>query len=423
MKQEILEAFINYCATFKEIPTREVFILDSEYTRREIDREFGSYSNMKNSALKGRTLEDLINFFKRDEEVGDEEVFEQATVSQTEPGKMSIEARDIRTLEELIAYTNTDTDKWEAKKFSVTSWKGDFGAKAEFVKKEAENNVKLLLEKFVEDSSHFAPARFLYQTPSKDKDCLYVLNIQDLHLAKLAWDKETGNSYNIEIAKEVFNNAVNDLMWKAPRERIEEVIVICGSDFFQCDNEGATTSGTYVDTDSRLTRAFEEGVNLLTSTIEDLAQDFKVRVMCYPGNHDTKISFYAGHYLSAWFKNHENVFIDSSPKSRKYYGYGKTLLSFTHGNEEKISSLALIILREQMAEISKYKYIEALTGHFHTESVTEQNGVKIRVASSLSAEDSWHKKKGFSGNIRTSQGLLYNKENGIEAIYYSTPVQ
>jgi hypothetical protein len=61
--------------------------------------------------------------------------------------------------------------------------------------------------------------------------------------------------------------------------------------------------------------------------------------------------------------------------------------------------------------------------HLHKDSVTEKNGIKVRVASSLSGEDSWHVRRGFTGNIRTSQGLLYNKEQGVEAIYYSNPVK
>ena len=80
-------------------------------------------------------------------------------------------------------------------------------------------------------------------------------------------------------------------------------------------------------------------------------------------------------------------------------------------------------MRENMETISKYKYIECLTGHLHTEGVVEKNGIKLRTAPSLSGTDSWHAKKGYVENIRTSQGILYNKESGIEAIYYSNPIK
>ena len=373
------------------------------------------FKNKSNIKVETPTKESAIKGFKS----------VAAPKLEVKGDKATVEVKNskvIYTLEELIEVCKINLDEFVCTKFVANSYGDNFQAKAEFVKRKDEKNFQKLLEKFVEEADNFAPHKFFFEPPSKDKDCLYVLNLQDLHLSKLAWAKETGNAYDIDIAKEVFTNAVNDLMKKVPKERVEEIIVICGSDFFQCDKEGTTTAGTFVDTDSRLAKSFEEGVNLLTQTVEKLAQNHKVRVMCYPGNHDATISLYAGYYISAWFKNNGNVVVDNSPKSRKYYGYGKTLLCFSHGNEEKLADIPLIIMREQMAEVSKYKYIEALTGHYHTESVTEKNGVKIRVASSLSAEDSWHSRKGFVGNIRTSQGLLYSKEQGIEAIYYSKPV-
>lgn len=329
----------------------------------------------------------------------------------------------IYTLEELVKVCGINLDEWNVSKFVANSYGDNFQAKAEFTKKKEKKDLQNLLEHFVEEADNFAPQKFFFDAPSKDKDCLYVLNIQDLHLSKLAWSKENNaKDYDISIAKQVFTDAVNDLMKKVPKERVEEIIVICGSDFFQCDREGTTTAGTFVDTDSRISKSFEEGVGLLTKTIEQLAISHKVRVMCYPGNHDDQISMYAGYYLGAWFKNHANVTVDNGPKPRKYYGYGNTLLAFVHGNEEKAAQLPLLIMRENMDTVSKYKYIECLSGHYHSESVSEQNGVKLRTAPSLSSEDFWHTKKGFWGNIRTSQGILYQKEHGIEAIYYSKPV-
>ena len=329
----------------------------------------------------------------------------------------------IRTLTDLIRVCEIDTSVWECVRFTGNSYGDNFQAKGEFKKKVEEKSFQNILELFIKESSKHAPKKFSYTAPTSQRDCSYILNIQDLHFSKLAWDKETSHDYDISIAKKVFKDAVQDLMRKAPRNRIEEVVIICGSDFFQCDQEGTTTAGTFVDTDSRLAKSFEEGVKLLTETIEELSQSHRVRVICYPGNHDATISMYAGYYISAWFKNNINVVVDNSPKTRKYYGYGKNLIAFSHGNEEKLKDLPLIIMRENMQTVSRYKYIECLTGHRHMDSLTEQNGIKIRTAPSLSATDSWHAKKGYVGNIRTSQGLLYNKETGIEAIYYSNPVE
>ncbi len=213
-------------------------------------------------------------------------------------------------------------------------------------------------------------------------------------------------------------------MTKAPADRIEEVIVIVGSDMLQVDNDqSTTTAGTYVDSDSRLAKAFEVATDMLTTRIEMLAARFKVKVVVIPGNHDSTVSLFLGKYVEAWFRNHPNVRVDASPRSRKYHPYGKTLIAFDHGDETKLKDLPLIVMRENQSTISQYLYTECLTGHLHAEKSEDTKGIVVRTAPALCAQDRWHSRRGYIGTIRRSQGLLYQRDNGLEAIYYSKPIQ
>lgn len=369
--------------------------------------------------------------------------------------------RDVRTLDDLIRACKIDLEVWEIEKYVVNKWavsmrepsttrggrgmdaqlaeggnsiwtRGShvpvreqlFQVKAWLRKKREVVDLKNLLAKFLAEAESHAPVSFKWSTPNQGRDCLYLLNIQDLHLAKLATEKETGDAdWDIRIAEKVYNTAIEDLLGKAPRDRIEEIIVIVGSDMLQIDNDSSQTrAGTYVDSDSRLSKAFDVCANMVTENIEKLAKTFRVRVVVIPGNHDTTVSLYLGHYVAAWFRNHPNVIVDKEPKSRKYVGYGKTLIGFDHGNDAKRNSLPLTMMRENQATVSQYRYFEFITGHLHKDSTDEIQGVKVRIAPALCSADKWHAGKGFLGNIRTSQGLLYNRENGLEAIYYSTPL-
>jgi hypothetical protein len=114
--------------------------------------------------------------------------------------------------------------------------------------------------------------------------------------------------------------------------------------------------------------------------------------------------------------------VDSSPKSRKYYGYGKTLIGFDHGCDTKLTDLPLILMRENQETISQYRYQEFLTGDKHHEHVSDIKGVRVRIAPALCPVDRWHAAKGYVGTIRQSQGLLYHREAGLEAIFYSKPL-
>ena len=347
------------------------------------------------------------------------------TTTHSDSFDVDVETSKVKTLEEVVELCKIDTALWESKGFSVRRGTKGFSWNARFARKTLPVDEGALIRLFVKEAAEHAPKKWVFEPATeKDKDCLYVLNIQDLHLAKLAWSRETGGpDWDIHISERAYRETVDDLVSKAPADRIEEVLIIIGSDLLQVDNDqSATTAGTYVDSDSRLAKVFEVAARMLTDVIEKLATRFRVRGVVVPGNHDSTVSLFLGHYVAAWFRCHPNVIIDSAPKSRKYVPYGKTLIGFDHGDESKLADLPLTMMRENQDTISRYKYQEILTGHLHMEAVDEYKGIKVRIAPALCSADRWHSRKSFVGNIRQSQGLLYQRDHGIEAIFYSTPL-
>jgi hypothetical protein len=330
-----------------------------------------------------------------------------------------------KTLDEVLKLTGVDLDTWESKGFMVRRGAKGFAWSARFARKTSTDDIAPLLAAFTKAAAAHAPRKWAVEKANgKAADCLYILNAHDLHLAKLCHPLETGDApWDIKIAERTYREAIDDLMGKVPRERIEEIIVIIGSDLLQIDNEKSSTSaGTFVDSDSRLAKVFDVATRMLTDVIEQLAARHRVRAIVIPGNHDATTSLFVGKYVEAWFRSHPNVTVDSSPKSRKYYGYGKTLIGFDHGDETRLADLPLLLMRENQGTISRYKYQEVLTGHLHSEGVEEYKGVKVRIAPALCSADRWHSRKGYLGNLRQCQGLLYQREHGLEAIFYSAPL-
>lgn len=338
---------------------------------------------------------------------------------------VDVETSRAATLAEVVEMCKVDLEKWDAKGFSVRRGKSGFAWNARFSKKEKELDVEPILALFETEAKKHAPHKWVYEkVAAKQRDCLYVLATNDLHFGKLAFSPETGDApWDTRIADNVFRLTVDELMDKAPKDRIEEVLIIAGSDQLQVDNNNSTTfSGTYVDSDSRLAKVFDVAARALTDTVEKLASRFRVRVVVIPGNHDTTMSYLMGKYIEAWFRTHPNVVVDSSPKSRKYYGYGKTLIGFDHGCDTRLVDLPLILMRENQETISQYRFQEFITGDKHHEHVDDIKGVRVRISPALCPPDRWHAAKGYVGNLRQSQGLLYQRENGLEAIYYSKPL-
>jgi DNA repair exonuclease SbcCD nuclease subunit len=180
-----------------------------------------------------------------------------------------------------------------------------------------------------------------------------------------------------------------------------------------------TFAGTPQHEDQRWKKTFKEGCAVLFQSIEMLSKIAPVDVVVVAGNHDLDMAFCAGEVIWAKFFNNKNVVVDNSPTQRKYYRYGKCLIGFTHGKEEKISELPLIMANERSKDFHEAKFKEWHIGHVHHKkeykflSSEEFKGVTVRILRALTATDAWHNSKGYIGAGRAAEGFVWNKEQGL----------
>jgi hypothetical protein len=136
-----------------------------------------------------------------------------------------------------------------------------------------------------------------------------------------------------------------------------------------------------------------------------------------PGNHDRLMSWHLVHDLKGWYRNCPDVDVDDEPRPRKYVEYGKSLIGFTHGNEEKHARLPNLMATEMPAAWARTKFREWRFGHFHIRRETEyvsvdtHEGTVIRILPSLSGIDAWHFHKGYVG-VRAADAFIWSKDRG-----------
>ena len=187
---------------------------------------------------------------------------------------------------------------------------------------------------------------------------------------------------------------------------------------FNTDNLSyTTTSGTSLQDIHHWQHIFNTVCNILIESIDRLTEYAHVHILMVPGNHDREKIFYMGAYLSAWYKNNKNVYVDNTASTRKYFKFGKVLLGFTHGSEEKLSDLPLIMATEEPTKWASTKYREWHLGHKHKNYADENFGVIVRILPSLCSTDSWHNRKGYIGNIKSSNAYLWSKKKGLVSIH------
>tara|TARA_B110000285_G_C15135957_1_gene626926 strand:+ start:473 stop:1744 length:1272 start_codon:yes stop_codon:yes gene_type:complete len=336
-------------------------------------------------------------------------------------------SKEITSLEDLVDAAGVNIDFWDVKSFRVSTWQ-DFKDETKYAVRatfDQSSQVRSKIrEEFIESAKKHAPKykAVTYSSPKDKESIAYEINLPDLHLGKLGWGEEVGESYNVDIAKTLFTTAVDKLLAMASIFHIEKIIFPIGNDLLNSEGLSmATTKGTPQHDDVRWQSSFTLCRQMLVEVIDKLRLVAPVDVIIVPGNHDYERMFYIGDAIYSWYHNCEEVEVDNRPSPRKYIGYGKTLIGFTHGNSEKHADLPLIMAKEKPQEWAKAEYTEWHTGHLHKSKslnwvdIDERFGTIVRILPSLSGTDSWHHEKGYIGNIRSAQAYAWSKEYGYRA--------
>ncbi len=346
----------------------------------------------------------------------------------------------IITEQQLLEIYNISLDEWEVEKKIINTWEvgsktptGEmavtplFQVKVFLKSKKEVKDLEDIRKDFIEDMKKLSPVVKSKHVKNISKDPVVVeIDIFDLHLGKFSWSEEVGHSYNTDIAIGMYNDAIDYFIEHTKHLNIEKFLLPVGSDLFHYDVStpyNSTTKGTPQDTDGLHWKdVFRKGRQMLIENINKLKEIAPVDVVSTYSNHDNSKVYYLNDSLYSWYHNDENVTVDNSPSPRKYYHYGVNLIGLTHGDNEKLSNLPLIMASETGTLWSITTNREFHVGHLHTTRVTsyqptaEYNGVIVRHMSSLSGTDSWHKSRGYVGNRRAAECYVLDKERGTTQI-------
>lgn len=338
-------------------------------------------------------------------------------------------ADNIPSDQEIIEHFKIDTVKYRINQiYHKTSFGGKYAITVSLLANKPEFAVdyKKEFEEFLKSHSlsilNRPVIKKIEQDRTLEKKTSVLLNLSDLHVGKLAWDKEVGTDYNVDLAKEVFLNALQNLANQSVRcFGVEEFVLNIGGDFLHTNGStNSTANGTIMnDVDTRYQKIFTKGLEILTEATDYLAsfEGVKVKVFVVSGNHDLATSFYLGESLKAFYRKNKNVEIVNDPHIRKYHKYGVSSYMLTHG-DCKDDGLPLTFATEKpdYFATSLYRYI--FLGHLHKTSrkvyltENEVNGVVSRRLNSLSPTDAWHNANNYVGAKRMANALIFDKEDG-----------
>lgn len=339
---------------------------------------------------------------------------------------------EIKTLEDLITICKIDTNIWKIDKYIQNFWAGNYQVKAFLTRKTIDTDISLQKDVLLTElkAQLHSDAWWMIRTNNPNVDGednrLLELAVFDLHLGKLSWKEETGEDYDIKIAAQRYRDCIYDMTSRVDMTKVGRILLPLGNDMIHIDNkQSTTTAGTPQDTDSRFSKIIREAKALVFNTIAFLRNQYRlpIDIVIVPGNHDQTVMFTLGEILDAYYTDDTFITVNNSPKLRKYYQYGKNMIMYTHGSDEKHAELGLIAATEEPELWASTKYREVHLGHLHKSksvkytNVDEYQGFKIRIINSLSGTDAWHYSKGYM-SLKGAEAFLWDKEKGLIANYF-----
>jgi hypothetical protein len=342
------------------------------------------------------------------------------------------------TLEDLLTACKVDRTEWQVARHVINKW--EVGAKQENgtvlrtplfqIKAWLERSAVLDISKALREVIHeirvsppvSAQAWLTVPPPTAvDDPHLLEVSMPDIHIGKLTWAPEVGESYDTALAPTIALAAAHNLWAKASVFPIRRILIPLGNDLYNVNNAAGTTAGgTPQDEDGRWKKTFKVGIKLAVDLIEFFRGKTPegVDVMIVPGNHDPERVYYLGCVLEGIYSKSPDVRINNGEKARKYFRFGQTLLGFTHGQGEKHDKLPLIMAGEAAQDWAQTTHHEWHLGHLHHKKETRYHAgqefgpVRVRILPSLCPADEWHFNSGYVGSKRAAEAYLWSFKHG-----------
>lgn len=285
----------------------------------------------------------------------------------------------------------------------------------------SEDNIKKIFEK-LEKHTEFSTSQYV-KIASKDeiapdKNKMLLIGVADLHYGLLA-KENLSEEYNMKIAEQRFDSIVDDVIYRKQNDdTIEKVILLIGNDFLSADNVQGTTSRhfTQQDQETNWYEIIESATEMLVKEIDKLKYYFpKVIVMNVKGNHDEMSTFGIMQTLNAYYKNNEQVEINTSCKFRQYIRYGTSLIGLSHN--ERVQDVSKIMAAETGTYFGECRYKLFLMAHLHKQQLLEDDyGVDIRRMPSVVGASAWTAQQGYTGTNKMSQTFVFDKDKGLTEV-------
>ena len=331
------------------------------------------------------------------------------------------------TPEVVMGAHNLNSDEWTVVSFTSNAWQSQVKDGQKMVLWQSKITVRPRtkseitfadVDRYFANKDLTAPVVSVKSDYDPDGEILEIC-IPDLHAGLLSWRYETGEDYDLNIAKRRFFEAIGDIVARCQGCSFSKIVFVTLGDLLHTDNDNQTTTkGTFQQVDGRLAKIFDYTLDMMIDGIRMLAEIAPVEVVYICGNHDRVLGYTLIKATEKAFTGNDRVVFDVTPNPQKFRIFGVTLIGWTHGDMPKKNMQGWLQDRARK-EFGQCEYAEIHSGHYHSEQVLEVAGVKIRYMPNLAAASYWEHQQGFPNTTKTVVCYRWHPTKGLRSIWYN----
>lgn len=283
-----------------------------------------------------------------------------------------------------------------------------------------ERRAEMLREAFAAMAADL-PRMVAVPAPEVTQDALCnVYTLTDSHIGMLAWRKEGGADWDLNIAEATLTSCFEQMVASSPAASM--CVVNQLGDWLHSDGllPVTPTSGHILDQDGRFSKMVSAAIRILRRMVDfALSRHDKVVLVVAEGNHDLAGSVWLRLMFQALYENEPRVSVVDSELPYYCIIHGETMLAFHHGHLKKNDQLPLLFAaqypREWGATTKRYAHV----GHRHHEEIKEHSGMKVTQHSTLAARDAYAARGGWHSERQCTAYTYHSRWGQVGSVTVS----
>lgn len=247
-----------------------------------------------------------------------------------------------------------------------------------------------------------------------DRRLVNVFPIGDPHVGMYAWAKETGESFDTDVARDDLLAVFRTLVDRSPAAKAALIAQL--GDFYHSEDDRNRTpiNGNPLDSDGRTGRVTKIGYLLMESAIDlALERHDYVYVVNLRGNHDPYKAIGLNLWLEGVYRNEPRVTVLDNNNPFVFFEHGLNLWGFHHGDGAKPEQLPGIMSTwQEGAPWGRCRYRRWFTGHVHSFNGRDFPGCTWESFRTLAPSDYWSNWKGYRSE-QSLDCLTFDEEDGL----------